>query len=76
MTSPDLLAALDPVVSALEELGVEYSVVGSVASSAHGIVLSTVDADVVANLSSAAVDGPVSRGRVTHYESNQGRQLD
>ena len=69
MTSPDLLAALDPVVSALEELGVEYSVVGSVASSAHGIARSTVDADVVADLSSAAVDGLVSRLERDYYVS-------
>jgi hypothetical protein len=56
MTSPDLLAALEPVVTVLEQLGVEYSVVGSVASSAHGIARSTVDADIVANLPASRAD--------------------
>jgi len=37
MTQPDLLAALEPVVAALAQLGIAYSLVGSVASSAHGL---------------------------------------
>ena len=61
MTSPDLLAALEPVVAALEAIGVEYSVVGSVASSAHGIARSTVDADLVADLPGSQVDALVDR---------------
>jgi hypothetical protein len=67
MTAPDLLAALGPVVSALEELGVEYSVVGSVASSAHGVARSTVDADVVANLPESRVDAVVARLEQDYY---------
>ena len=44
-----MLAALEPVIDALEALGVEYSICGSVASSAHGVARSTVDADLVAH---------------------------
>ena len=44
MSQPDLIAALAPVVAALEHLGVDYSVVGSVASSAHGIARASLDA--------------------------------
>jgi len=64
---PDLLAALEPVVRALEELSIEYSVVGSVASSAYGVARSTVDADVVAKLGGARVDALVSRLEQDYY---------
>lgn len=48
--SPDLWAALLPVVEALESLGVPYHVGGSVASSFTGIARTTQDADLVAGL--------------------------
>lgn len=67
MTAPDLLAALEPVVTALDDLGVEYSVVGSVASSAYGIARSTLDADIVANLSASSVDELVTRLETDYY---------
>jgi len=44
----DVLHALGPVVDALDRLGVAYSIVGSVASSAHGVARSTIDIDLVA----------------------------
>jgi hypothetical protein len=50
MSAPDILAALGPVVDALQTLSVPYSVAGSVASSAHGIARSTLDVDIVADL--------------------------
>jgi hypothetical protein len=50
VTSPDLLAALLPVVSALERLGVQYMIGGSVASSVHGVARTTIDIDLVADL--------------------------
>lgn len=68
MIQPDLVAALEPVMNALEELGVEYSVVGSVASSSYGIARSTVDADVVADLPAAShVDALVARLAHDYY---------
>jgi hypothetical protein len=57
----DLLAALAPVVAALEALGV------SVASSAHGIPRTTIDADVVAELPASRVDSLVARLADTYY---------
>lgn len=50
MTAPDLLAALEPVVAALEALGVRYFVGGSLASSTHGVPRASIDADVIAEL--------------------------
>ncbi len=46
----DVLAALTPVVDALESLGVRYRVGGSVASSALGVPRSTLDVDVACEL--------------------------
>jgi hypothetical protein len=43
-------AALDPVILALESLGVEHYIGGSIASSVHGVVRTTIDVDVVADL--------------------------
>ena len=54
MTS-DVVAALGPVVDVLMQLGVPYSVGGSVASSAHGIARTTLDVDIVADLRMAHV---------------------
>src|SRR5205807_880702 len=47
---PPVIQALNPVIAALEELGVRYHVGGSVASSLHGLPRSTNDVDVVAEL--------------------------
>ena len=46
----DVLAALSPVVDALERLGVTYLIGGSVASSVHGTARSTMDVDLVADM--------------------------
>ena len=50
MNAPEILAAIAPVVEALEELGVAYHFGGSVASSVHGIPRLTIDVDIVADL--------------------------
>jgi hypothetical protein len=57
LTTTDLLAALTPVAEALEALGAPYYVGGSVASSAHGVPRTSIDADLVADLQPAQV-GP------------------
>ena len=46
----EIVAALEPVVVALERLGVRYRVGGSVASSALGVPRSTLDVDVSCEL--------------------------
>ena len=50
MSEPDLLVALTPVLEAMRRLGVRHYVGGSIASSAHGVPRSSIDADVVAEL--------------------------
>ena len=45
-----ILAAIRPIVEAFEQLGVNYHIGGSVASSVHGIIRATIDADIVAEL--------------------------
>lgn len=51
----DLIAALGPVVSCLRLLGVKHYVGGSVASSFHGAVRSTMDVDIVCELTQGHV---------------------
>lgn len=50
MAAPDLLAAVLPVLDALDRLGVPHHIGGSVASSAQGIARATLDVDLVADL--------------------------
>jgi hypothetical protein len=57
---PDLIAALAPVVSVLNQLGLRYYVGGSVASSFHGAARSTMDVDIVCELSAENVSALVS----------------
>lgn len=52
-TQYNILAAITPIIEALEQLGVEYHIGGSVASSIHGILRATFDADLVADLRQA-----------------------
>jgi len=53
----DLIAALSPVSAALDDLGIRHFVGGSVASSFHGASRSTMDVDIVAELTDSAVSG-------------------
>ncbi|NQT41599.1 MAG: hypothetical protein HQ581_29185 [Planctomycetes bacterium] len=50
MPQQEAIAATIPVVEAFARLGVRYYVGGSLASSAHGVPRSTLDADLVADL--------------------------
>lgn len=52
----DLVAALEPVVAALRRLGVKHYVGGSVASSLHGAIRSTIDVDLVCALEVSQVE--------------------
>lgn len=63
----DLRAALAPVADALEALGVDYRVGGSVASSALGVGRSTLDIDLVADLLVRHVDPLVARLGDAYY---------
>lgn len=46
----DFIQVVLRVVSVLEELGVPYAIGGSLASSVHGVMRATMDADIVADL--------------------------
>ena len=50
MDTDDLVTAIAPVVATFHRLGVRYFVGGSVASSFHGAIRSTMDVDVVSEL--------------------------
>lgn len=63
----DVVAALEPVVDALESLGVRYRVGGSVASSALGVPRSTLDVDVACELRQHHVSALVDRLIETYY---------
>jgi len=63
----DILRALDPVVEALEELGIPYQIGGSVASSAYGAARSSLDVDIVARLHSEHIGQLVDRLGSDYY---------
>lgn len=67
MTESDLVAALQPVADALQALGVDYYLGGSVASSAHGIARASLDADLVVALEPDHVDALVDRLASAYY---------
>jgi hypothetical protein len=63
----DIVRALAPVVEAIEALGRRYRVGGSVASSALGVPRSTLDVDIVCELSEDDVQHFVSRLSNAYY---------
>ena len=67
MTESDLVAALRPVIEALDALRVPYYLGGSVASSAHGIARASLDADIVAALEPEHVDSLVHSLASAYY---------
>ncbi len=67
MTASDLLAALEPVVRALEALGIRYYLGGSVASSSHGVPRTSIDADVIAELRREHLPAFLDRLRGAYY---------
>jgi hypothetical protein len=54
----DLVAALTPVAAAFERLRVRHSIGGSVASTMHGAIRSTMDVDVVCDLRAVRSTSP------------------
>jgi len=65
--SSDVIRALEPVVAALEALGIAYRVGGSVASSALGVPRSTLDVDIVCELGETHVETFVRRLEEAFY---------
>jgi len=75
LTAPDLVAALLPVIEALDSLGVRYYVGGSVASSIHGVPRASIDADVVAELGAQHV-APLAAGLSALYYRDEHRMRE
>ncbi len=71
MTSEQgLIEALEPVATVLQSLDIRFYVGGSVASSFHGAARSTMDVDLVADLSRENVEPFISRlGNENYYVS-------
>jgi hypothetical protein len=63
----DLIAALTPVVHALNELDVPHYVGGSLASSAHGVARASLDVDLIAALEPGHVARFVATLRDVYY---------
>ena len=75
MTAPDLVAALLPVIEALDSLGVRYYVGGSVASSIHGVPRASIDADLIAELGTGHV-APLAARLSADFYLDEGRMRD
>ena len=69
MSQDQIVAALAPVVDAFDDLRVGYYVAGSVASSALGLPRTTIDVDLVADLSAHHV-GPLAGRLEAEYYLN------
>ncbi len=67
MTDSAVAAALRPLILTLEQLGVQYYLGGSIASSAHGIARASLDADVVVFLGPRDVDALVAALAERYY---------
>jgi hypothetical protein len=65
--TPDILITLEPLVEALEELGVPYHIGGSVVSSIYGILRATIDADLIADLRLEHIRPLVIRLQTNYY---------
>lgn len=62
-----ILAAIIPIVEVFEQLEIKYHIGGSVASSVHGIIRGTLDADLVADLRLEQVRSFVKRLEANYY---------
>jgi len=67
MQPSDALAAVTPVVEALNRLGVVYYLGGSIASSAYGVARATLDVDLIADLAQKHVNSLVELLRSAYY---------
>ncbi|HYK89831.1 MAG TPA: hypothetical protein VE398_13720 [Acidobacteriota bacterium] len=75
MNRTPIVLALEPVLDALEAMGISFHLTGSVASSAYGIARATVDVDIVADLREQHVREIVRRLQGEYYIDEE-RVLD
>lgn len=69
MSENDVAKALKPVARTFERLGIEFYVGGSVASSFHGAMRSTMDVDVIAKISDSHVGSLLAELGAEYYAS-------
>ena len=70
MNTPDILSAIKPVIHVFQQLGIDYYIGGSVASSTYGMPRATMDVDMVTNFTLDCVDEFVNMLESTHYVSS------
>ncbi|NQU66112.1 MAG: hypothetical protein HQ517_17780 [SAR324 cluster bacterium] len=69
MSKPDIIAAVEPVIVAFDELNILYYIGGSVASSAYGFARATIDIDMVSNINRSHIKPLVEMLEQTYYIS-------
>ncbi len=67
MKSPDIIAAIEPVIKTFESLDIPYYISGSLASSAYGIARATLDIVLVAELKLSDAHSLVQRLQADYY---------
>jgi hypothetical protein len=67
MKDPLIFQAMEPMIQALDALGIPYQIVGSVASSAYGIARSTLDVDITADMNDSQVHPLFERLQDAYY---------
>lgn len=67
MKRNEIVAALEPVIKALNELGLLYYIGGSVASSAFGIARATLDVDLILQMGSYHITQLINKLKNEYY---------
>jgi len=67
MSQTNVLAAMIPVIEALDRLAIDYYIGGAIASLAHGIYRTTADVDIIAEVPLELVPAFVQRLQETYY---------
>jgi hypothetical protein len=70
-----LAAALTPLIETFRDMGIEYQLGGSIASSFHGVPRASLDVDILASISPEQIDPLVERLKGSYYVAT-GRARD
>jgi len=63
----DIISTIDMVIECFEQLGIDYCIGGSIASSAYGIARATMDVDLIAKIETKHVDNLVKALEKNYY---------
>jgi len=67
MEKNEIVSALEPVITAFNELGILYYIGGSVASSVYGTARATLDIDLVSNLTALHIQPLIEKLKKLYY---------